>query len=179
MFLKRLDVQGFKTFASRTEFVFDAGITAIVGPNGSGKSNIADAVRWVLGEQSARPLRIKRSDDVIFAGSGARARVGMAEVSITLDNSSKWLPIDFNDVTITRRAYRSGESEYLINKSRVRLRDVVDLLLAGNIGQNNYTVIGQGAIDAALSLRPEERRVLFEEAADIKRYQIKRNEALT
>ena len=178
MFLKRLELQGFKTFANRTEFVFEHGITAIVGPNGSGKSNIADAVRWVLGEQSARPLRIKRSDDVIFAGSSARARVGMAEVSITLDNSSRWLPVDFSEVTITRRAYRSGENEYLLNKSRVRLRDVVDMLLAGNIGQNNYTVIGQGAIDAALSLRPEERRELFEEAADIKRYQIKRNDAL-
>jgi chromosome segregation protein len=178
MFLKRLDLQGFKTFAAKTEFVFDTGITAIVGPNGSGKSNIADAVRWVLGEQSARPLRIKRLDDVIFAGSSARPRVGMAEVSITLDNSTKWLPVEFSEVTFTRRAYRSGESEYLINKSRVRLRDVVDMLLAGNVGQNNYTVIGQGAIDAALSLRPEERRTLFEEAADIKRYQIKRNEAL-
>lgn len=179
MLLKRLEVQGFKTFAGKTEFLFDAGVTAIVGPNGSGKSNIADAVRWVLGEQSARPLRIKRSDDVIFAGSSARPRVGMAEVSMTLDNATKWLPIDFTDVTITRRAYRSGESEYLINKSRVRLRDVVEMLMAGNIGQNNYTVIGQGAIDAALSLRPEERRTLFEEAADIKRYQIKRNDALS
>lgn len=178
MFLKRLELQGFKTFASKTEFVFDSGITAIVGPNGSGKSNIADAMRWVLGEQSPRALRIKRSDDVIFAGSSARPRVGMAEVSITLDNSTKWLPVDFSEVTITRRAYRSGESEYLLNKSRVRLRDIVDLLLAGNIGQNNYTVIGQGAIDAALSLRPEERRELFEEAADIKRYQLKRNDAL-
>lgn len=178
MFLKHLELQGFKTFATRTEFIFETGITAIVGPNGSGKSNIADAVRWVLGEQSPRPLRIKRSDDIIFAGSSARARVGMAEVSITLDNSSKWLPVDFGEVTITRRAYRSGESEYLVNKSRVRLRDVVDMLLIGNIGQNNYTVVGQGAIDAALSLRPEERRQLFEEAADIKRYQIKRNDAI-
>ncbi len=179
MFLKRLELQGFKTFANKTEFAFDTSITAVIGPNGSGKSNIADAMRWVLGEQSARPLRIKRADDLIFAGSSVRARVGMAEVSITLDNSTKWLPVDFSEVTITRRAYRSGESEYLINKSRVRLRDVVDMLLAGNIGQNNYTVIGQGSIDAALSLRPEERRSLFEEAADIKRYQMKRNDALT
>ena len=178
MYLKRLELQGFKTFAARTEFVFDAGITAVVGPNGSGKSNIADAVRWVLGEQSTRALRIKRTDDVIFGGSAARTRLGMAEVSITFDNAGQWLPLDFGEVTITRRAYRSGENEYFINKSKVRLRDVVDLLLAGNIGQNNYTVIGQGTVDAALSLRPEERRGLFEEAADIKRYQLKRADAL-
>ena len=108
MFLKRIELQGFKTFATRTEFAFDTGITAIVGPNGSGKSNIADAVRWVLGEQSPRPLRIKRSEDVIFAGSSTRARVGMAEASITLDNTSRWLPTDFSEVTITRRFYRSG-----------------------------------------------------------------------
>lgn len=178
MFLKRLEIQGFKTFAARTDILFTSGITAIVGPNGSGKSNVADAVRWVLGEQSPRPLRIKRNEDVIFAGSSTRARLGMADVSITLDNSTGWLPVDFGEVTIARRAYRSGESEYLINKSRVRLRDVVDMLLAANIGQNAYTVIGQGAVDAALSLRPEERRSLFEEAADIKRFQLKRNEAL-
>ncbi len=178
MFLKRLDLQGFKTFAARTEFVFDSGITAIVGPNGSGKSNIADAVRWVLGEQASRPLRIKRMEDVIFAGSTTRPRVGMAEVSITLDNATGWFPVEFSEVTITRRAYRSGETEYLINRSRVRLRDVVDMLLTANIGQNTYTVIGQGTVDAALSLRPEERRGLFEEAADIKRFQIKRNDAV-
>jgi chromosome segregation protein len=178
MYLKRLELQGFKTFTARTEFVFDTGITAVVGPNGSGKSNIADAVRWVLGEQSTRALRIKRTEDVIFGGSAARTRLGMAEVSITFENTDRWLPLDFSEVTITRRAYRSGENEYFINKSKVRLRDVVDLLLAGNIGQNNYTVIGQGTVDAALSLRPEERRGLFEEAADIKRYQLKRADAL-
>lgn len=178
MFLKQLSLHGFKTFATRTELTFNSGITAIVGPNGSGKSNVADAVRWVLGEQSARPLRIKRMDDVIFAGSSLRPRVGMADVSITLDNATKWLPVDFSEVTLTRRAYRSGESEYLLNNSRVRLRDLVEMLMTGNVGQNNYTVIGQGQIDAALSLRPEERREFFEEAADIKRYQIKRNDAV-
>jgi chromosome segregation protein len=178
MYFKRLELQGFKTFIARTEFVFDTGITAVVGPNGSGKSNIADAVRWVLGEQSTRALRIKRTEDVIFGGSAARTRLGMAEVSITFDNADHWLPLDFGEVTITRRAYRSGENEYFINKSKVRLRDVVDLLLSGNLGQNNYTVIGQGTVDAALSLRPEERRGLFEEAADIKRYQLKRADAL-
>ncbi len=178
MYLKRLELLGFKTFVARTELLFDSDITAIVGPNGSGKSNVADAVRWVLGEQSARALRIKRTEDVIFGGSAARSRLGMAEVSITFDNTAHWLPLDFTEVTITRRAYRSGENEYFINRGRVRLRDVVDLLLAANIGQNNYTVIGQGTVDAALSLRPEERRGLFEEAADIKRYQVKRSEAL-
>ncbi len=178
MYLKRLELQGFKTFASKTEFRFNSGITAVVGPNGSGKSNIADAVRWVLGEQGQRPLRIKRTEDVIFAGSGSRARLGMAEASLTLDNSQIFLPLDYGEVTLTRRAYRSGESDYFINKSRVRLREVVDLLLKANLGQNTYTVIGQGLVDAALSLRPEERRGLFEEAADIKRYQLRRQEAM-
>jgi chromosome segregation protein len=178
LYLKRLELQGFKTFASKTEFQFSSGITAVVGPNGSGKSNIADAVRWVLGEQGQRPLRIKRTEDVIFAGSGSRARLGMAEASLTLDNSQGLLPLDYGEVTLTRRAYRSGESEYFINKSRVRLRQVVDLLLKANLGQNTYTVIGQGLVDAALSLRPEERRGLFEEAADIKRYQLRRQEAM-
>ncbi|MBM3135352.1 MAG: chromosome segregation protein SMC, partial [Chloroflexi bacterium] len=178
MYLKRLELVGFKTFATRTEFAFNTGITAIVGPNGSGKSNVADAVRWVLGEQATRPLRIKRTEDVIFAGSTLRPRLGMAEASLTLDNTDGRLPLDYSEVTLTRRAYRSGDNEYLINKSRVRLRDLVELLLAANLGQNAYTVIGQGTVDAALSLHPEERRGLFEEAADIKRYQVKRQDAL-
>ena len=178
MYLKRLELVGFKTFANRTEFAFNTGITAIVGPNGSGKSNVADAVRWVLGEQATRPLRIKRTEDVIFAGSAIRSRLGMAEASLTLDNTDGRLPLDYSEVTLTRRAYRSGDNEYLINKSRVRLRDLVEMLLAANLGQNAYTVIGQGTVDAALSLHPEERRGLFEEAADIKRYQVKRQDAL-
>jgi chromosome segregation protein len=178
LYLKRLELVGFKTFANRTEFAFNTGITAIVGPNGSGKSNVADAVRWVLGEQATRPLRIKRTEDVIFAGSTLRPRLGMAEASLTLDNADGRLPLDYSEVTLTRRAYRSGDNEYLINKSRVRLRDMVELLLAANLGQNAYTVIGQGTVDAALSLHPEERRGLFEEAADIKRYQGKRQDAL-
>jgi chromosome segregation protein len=175
--LKHLTLQGFKTFATRTEFAFTPGVTAIVGPNGSGKSNIADAMRWVLGEQSLRPLRIKRTEDVIFAGSSARARQGLAEVSLTLDNSDGRLPLDFSEVTITRRAYRSGESEYRLNNNRVRLRDILELLGKGQIGQSTYTVIGQGMIDEVLSLRPEERRGLFEEAAGIGLYQRKRREA--
>src|SRR5437764_9362614 len=175
MRLKHLYLHGFKTFVPKTELQFGEGLTAIVGPNGSGKSNIADAVRWVLGEQSLSSLRAKRTEDLIFAGSSNRAPVGMAEVSITLDNSDRLLPLDFSEVTLTRRAYRSGESEYYINKSRVRLRDVLEV--ASTLGQA-YTVVGQGLVDAALSLRPEERRELFEEPAAIRGYFVQREDAL-
>jgi len=178
MKLKHLELQGFKTFATKTEFEFPTGITAIVGPNGSGKSNVADAVRWVLGEQSYSLLRGKKTEDMIFAGSDLRARAGMAEVMLTLDNSSGWLPVEFSEVVIGRRAYRSGDNEYYLNGSRVRLRDVMDLLGASGLARRTYAVIGQGLVDQALSLRPEERRELFEEAAGIAHYQAKRDEAL-
>ncbi len=178
MKLQHLEVQGFKTFATKNEFVFPTGITAIVGPNGSGKSNIADAVRWVLGEQSYSVLRGKRTEDMIFAGSEQRPRAGMAEAFLTLDNTNGWLPVEFSEVVIGRRAYRSGENEYLINGSRVRLKDVMELLGASGLARRTYTVIGQGLVDQALSLRPEERRTLFEEAAGIAHYQSKRDEAL-
>ncbi|MGZ4387519.1 MAG: AAA family ATPase, partial [Gaiellaceae bacterium] len=176
--LKELRLHGFKTFADPTRFVFERGVTAVIGPNGSGKSNMADAVRWVLGEQSNRSLRTRRADDVIFAGSEARRPQGMAEAILTLDNSDGWLPIDFNEVSIGRRAYRSGETEYLINGSRARLREIVDLLAGGRLGANELVVVGQGTVDAALSLRPEERRQLFEEAAGVKNLQVRKNEAL-
>ena len=179
MRLKHLELQGYKTFASRTEFIFDSGITAIVGPNGSGKSNIADAIRWVLGEQSYRTLRGKRTEDMIFSGSAQRARLGMASASLRLDNSDGWMPIDFGEVTITRRAYRSGENEYLLNGKRVRLRDIVELLSKSGLARRTYTVIGQGLVDAVLSLRADDRRALFEEAAGISLYQTKRAEALS
>ncbi len=179
MLLKRLELQGYKTFATKTEFLFDPGITAIVGPNGSGKSNIADAVRWVLGEQSYRTLRAKRTEDMIFSGSAQRPRLGMAQTFLTLDNADGWLPIEYSEVTIGRRAYRSGENEYLLNGNPVRLKDINELLATGGLSRRTYTVIGQGLIDAALSLRPEERRVLFEEAAGITGYQAKRDNALT
>jgi chromosome segregation protein len=179
MRLKHLDLQGYKTFATRTGFAFDGGITAIVGPNGSGKSNIADAIRWVLGEQSYRALRGKRTEDMIFSGSAQRARLGMAAASLTLDNSDGWLPIDFAEVTITRRAYRSGENEYLLNGSRVRLRDIGELLATSGLARRTYTVVGQGLVDAVLSLRPEDRRELFEEASGISLYQLKRADALS
>src|SRR5207248_10432352 len=175
MRLKHLYLHGFKTFAPKTELEFGEGLTAIVGPNGSGKSNIADAVRWALGEQSLSNLRAKRTEDLIFAGSSNRAPLGMAEVSITIDNGDRLLPLEFSEVTLTRRAYRSGENEYYINKSRVRLRDVLDV--ASTLGQA-YTVVGQGLVDAALSLRPEERRELFEEAAAIRGYFVQREDAL-
>ncbi len=175
--LKELRLHGFKSFADQTRFVFEPGVNAVIGPNGSGKSNMADAVRWVLGEQSNRSLRTRRADDVIFGGSDQRKPLGMAEASLTLDNADGWLPIEFAEVSIGRRAYRSGESEYLINGSRARLRDVVDLLGEGRLGANELVVVGQGTVDAALSLRPEERRQLFEEAAGVKGLQVKRNEA--
>ncbi|MFW6068341.1 MAG: AAA family ATPase, partial [Chloroflexota bacterium] len=144
MNLKRLRLQGYKTFASKTEFDFNSGITAVVGPNGSGKSNIADAIRWVLGEQSYSTLRGKRTADMIFAGSQTRARAGMAQAILTLDNSDGWLPIDYAEVEIGRRAFRSGENEYLINGQKVRLRDVQDLLATSGLAERTYTIIGQG-----------------------------------
>lgn len=174
MKLKRLRLQGYKTFASKTEFDFNSGITAVVGPNGSGKSNIADAIRWVLGEQSYSTLRGKRTADMIFAGSQTRARAGMAQAILTLDNSDGWLPIDYAEVEIGRRAFRSGENEYLINGQKVRLRDVQDLLATSGLAERTYTIIGQGLIDQALSLRAEERRALFEEAAGVSHYQARR-----
>ncbi|MFQ5577692.1 MAG: AAA family ATPase, partial [Anaerolineae bacterium] len=163
MHLKSLEIQGYKSFANKSIFQFDKGITAIVGPNGSGKSNISDAIRWVLGEQSYSTLRGQRTADMIFAGSANRARVGMASVGLVLDNRDGSLPLDYNEVTIARRAFRSGENEYLVNNNRIRLKDVTELLARGGLARQTYTVIGQGTIDRALSLRAEERRQLFEE----------------
>jgi chromosome segregation protein len=178
MRFKHLSLQGYKSFANRSEFVFLTGITAVVGPNGSGKSNIADAIRWVMGEQRMSSLRGKSSEDMIYAGGRKRARAGLAQVTLTFDNSDNWLPIDFSEVTISRRAYRSGGNEYLINGSRVRLRDIAEMLAQGGLSQRTYTVIGQGLVDRALSLRPQERRELFEEAAGISVYRRRREEAL-
>ena len=177
MYLKRLELHGFKSFAPRTILEFSPGITAIVGPNGSGKSNVADGIRWVLGEQSMRQLRGKRSDDVIFAGGQGRAAAQMADVGLVLDNSLGWLPSEFAEVTVARRSFRSGDSEYLANGQRVRLKDVLFLLAQARIGHDSYTVIGQGLVDQALSLRAEERRGLFEDAAGIRQFQAQRTEA--
>jgi chromosome segregation protein len=178
MRLKHLEMQGFKTFATKTEFVFPTGITAIVGPNGSGKSNVADGLRWVLGEQVFSALRAKKTEDLIFAGGDGRPRAGMAEVYLTLDNSDGFFPIDFNEVVIGRRAYRDGENEYLLNGSKVRLRDVSELLAKTGLARRTYTVIGQGMVDQALAINSDERRALFEEAAGISLYRHKREDAL-
>ena len=153
MYFKRLEMLGFKSFAVRTVLEFSTGITAVVGPNGAGKSNVADAVRWVLGEQSMRQLRGKKSEDIIFSGGHGKAPLGMAEVSLTIDNSTGWVPSEYSEITVTRRSYRSGENEYLINKQKVRLKDVLLLLAQARIGHDSYTVVGQGLIDAALSER--------------------------
>src|SRR5262245_27945761 len=177
VYLKRLELHGFKSFAPRTALEFSPGITAIVGPNGAGKSNLADSIRWVLGEQSMRLLRGRRGDDVIFAGGQGRATMKMAEVGLVLDNSSSWLPSQYAEVTIARRSFRSGDTEYLTNGQRVRLRDVLLLLAQARIGHDSYTVIGQGLVDQALSLRAEERRGLFEDAAGIRQFQAQRNDA--
>lgn len=178
MRLKHLELQGFKTFASKTEFVFPTGVTAIVGPNGSGKSNVADALRWVLGEQVFSALRAKKTEDLIFAGGEGRPRAGMAEVYLTLDNSDGFFPVEFNEVVVGRRAYRDGENEYLLNGSKVRLRDVSELLAKTGLARRTYTVIGQGMVDQALALNSDERRALFEEAAGISLYRHKREDAL-
>jgi chromosome segregation protein len=176
--LKSLELHGYKTFAAHTRFEFASTVTAIVGPNGSGKSNIADSIRWVLGEQSYSLLRGKKTEDMIFSGSELRPRASMASASIIFDNSDGWLPIDFSEVAITRRAYRDGENEYLLNGQRVRLRDVSELLAQSGLAERTYTIIGQGLVDAALALKAEERRRLFEEAAGIGLHRSRREEAL-
>jgi chromosome segregation protein len=172
--VRRLQLQGFKTFAIKTTFQFEEGITAIVGPNGSGKSNLADALRWVLGEQSYSTLRSRRTEELIFSGSSARPRMGMTEVSLLLDNEDQYLPVDFGEVEIVRRAHRSGANEYFLNRRRVRLQDIREIL--GGI-TSSYVVIHQGLIDEALTLRPKERRILLEEAAEVHRYHERRQRA--
>ena len=170
MYLKSLEIHGFKSFANKTVFDFHNGITGVVGPNGSGKSNVADAVRWVLGEQSTKQLRGSSMQDVIFAGTENRKPLSYAYVAITLDNSDHQLAIDFEEVTIARRLYRSGESEYLINGNVCRLKEVTELFYDTGIGKEGYSIIGQGQIDRILSGKPEERRELFDEAAGIVKY---------
>lgn len=177
MYLKRLDIQGFKSFPDKLKLEFNSGITAVVGPNGSGKSNISDAIRWVLGEQSAKSLRGAKMEDIIFTGTANRKALGFAEVSITLDNSDKILDIDFAEVTVTRRMYRSGESEYKINNSMCRLKDIHELFTDTGIGKEGYSIIGQGRIDEILSTKSEDRRNMFEEAAGILKFKNRREEA--
>jgi chromosome segregation protein len=176
--LKSLELQGYKTFASKTSFEFASGITAIVGPNGSGKSNIADALRWVLGEQSYTLLRGKKTEDMIFNGSEHRARASMASAHIEFDNTNGWLPVDFTEVAMTRRAYRDGHNDYLLNSQQVRLRDLNELLSASGLADRTYTIMGQGLVDASLALKAEDRRKLFEEAAGVGLYRTRREDSL-
>ena len=176
MYLKRLEMRGFKSFADKTLIDFDNGVTCIVGPNGSGKSNITDAVRWVLGEQKVKTLRGNKMEDIIFNGTKHRKKLGMAEVTLVFDNSERFFSLDFNEVKVCRRVYRSGESEYLINESNCRLKDVRDLFMDTGIGTDGYSIIGQGRIERVLSNNPDERRQLFEEAAGIVKFKTRKRE---
>ena len=178
MYLKSIEIHGFKSFANKIKFEFHNGITGIVGPNGSGKSNVADAVRWVLGEQKVKQLRGSKMEDVIFAGTENRKPLGFAYVAITLDNSDHKLDVDYEEVTVSRRLFRSGESEYMINGTQVRLKDVNELFYDTGIGKEGYSIIGQGQIEQILSGKPEERRELFDEAAGIVKFKIRKNQAL-
>ncbi len=177
MHLKKIEIHGFKSFADKVEIDFKNGITAIVGPNGSGKSNIADAIRWVLGEQSIKSLRGSKMEDVIFSGTDRRRALGYTEVTITFDNNNKVIPLDYQEVAITRRMFRSGESEYYINKNSCRLKDIRELFMDTGVGKEGYSIIGQGKVDEILSSRPEDRRNIFEEAAGIVKYKTRKLEA--
>ena len=177
MYLKRLELQGFKSFADKTVLEFKSGITSVIGPNGSGKSNISDAIRWVLGEQSMKSLRGSKSEDVIFAGTQARKSLGFAEVSMVIDNTDGKLPIEYSEVTVTRKLYRSGETGYFINKVPCRLKDVLELFMDTGIGKDGYSIIGQGKIDEILSNKSEDRRKVFEEAAGIVKFRTRKAES--
>ncbi len=177
MLLKSLELQGFKTFPDKTKLTFDRGITSVVGPNGSGKSNISDAIRWVLGEQAPKSLRCSKMEDVVFNGTDSRKRQGYAEVTLTIDNKDRVLPFNGDDVAVTRRYYRSGESEYLINKASVRLKDIHELFMDTGLGRDGYSMISQGKIDSIVASKSEDRREIFEEAAGISRYRYRKNEA--
>ena len=178
MYFKQLELSGFKSFADRTVVRFEPGVTAIVGPNGCGKSNILDALKWCLGEQRAKELRGSLMQDVIFNGSENRNPLGMAEVTVLFDNADSKLPVDFAEVAVTRRLYRSGESEYLINNAPCRLKDIQELFMDTGIGTSAYSMVGQGKMDLILSSKPEDRRFLFEEAAGIIKYKNRKRAAL-
>ncbi|MBQ7744160.1 MAG: chromosome segregation protein SMC [Ruminococcus sp.] len=177
MRLKSLEVQGFKTFPDKTKLSFEQGITSVVGPNGSGKSNISDAIRWVLGEQSPKSLRCSKMEDVVFNGTDTRKRTGYAEVTLNIDNKDRFLDFDGDEIAVTRRYYRSGESEYLINKAAVRLKDINELFMDTGLGRDGYSMIGQGKIDSIVSSKSEDRREIFEEAAGISRYRYRKIDA--
>lgn len=178
MFLKRIESYGFKSFANRVSIEFDTGMSAIVGPNGSGKSNVVDATRWVLGEQSAKTLRGGNMQDVIFKGSASKKQLGFAEVTLVMDNEDHALPLDFSEVSVTRRLYRNGESVYLINSQKVRLQDVTNLFMDSGIGKESFSIIGQGRIDEILNSKPVDRRAIFEEAAGVLKYKTRKEQSL-
>ena len=177
MYLKRLELQGFKSFADKTRLECMPGITSVIGPNGSGKSNISASIRWVLGEQSMKSLRSGKASDVIFAGTQNRKSLGFAEASLIFDNSDGKLPIEYAEVTVTRKIYRSGETGYFINKVPCRLKDVLELFMDTGIGKDGYSIIGQGKIDEILSNKSEDRRNVFEEAAGIVKYKTRKEES--
>ena len=177
MKFKKLEIYGFKSFADKLEVKFESGVTGIVGPNGCGKSNVADSIRWVMGEQSAKSLRGSSMQDVIFNGTESRKPQSFSEVSLYFDNTTKIFPVDYEEVVLTRKLYRSGDSEYAINKNPCRLKDVVDILRDSGLGKESYCVIGQGKIDSLLSAKPEERRSVFEEAAGISKFKSRKIEA--
>ena len=177
MYLKRLELKGFKSFPNKTDIIFKEGITSIVGPNGSGKSNISDAVRWVLGEQSIKSLRGDKLEDVIFAGTNTKKPMNYCEVSLTIDNSDNKLDLEFSEVTIKRRAYRNGESEFFLNNKGCRLKDIKELLLDTGIGKDGYSIIEQGKVDEILSNNPINRRKVFDEACGISKFRYKKQEA--
>jgi len=178
MRIKKIELIGFKSFADRTEVVLDDGVTCIVGPNGCGKSNISDAIRWVFGERSAKLLRGARMEDFIFNGTDLRKPMGLAEVSLILDNNNHRLPIEYEEVVFTRRLDRSGQSQYFINRTACRLKDILDLILDTGMGSNSYSMIEQGRVDFIINADPQERRFLIEEAAGISKYKVKKEEAL-
>src|SRR5688572_23764872 len=177
MFLKTLTLKGFKSFAETTQLEFEPGVTVVVGPNGSGKSNIVDAVAWVLGAQAPSAIRSSKMDDVIFAGTAKRTALGRAEVSLTIDNSSHMLPIDFTEVTITRTLFRSGDSEYAINGAPCRLLDIQEMLSDSGVGRQQHVIVSQGQLDAVLNAAPTDRRLIVEEAAGVLKYRRRREKA--
>lgn len=177
MYLKKIEIAGFKSFADKTTIEFVNGVTAVVGPNGSGKSNITEAIRWVLGEQSAKSLRGGRMNDVIFAGSESRKQLNLAEVTLVLENEDHFLPLDFSEISITRRLHRNGDSEFYLNKQSCRLKDIVDLFMDSGLGKESFSIISQGKVEAIFNSKPEDRRSIFEEAAGVLKYKTRKKES--